>query len=155
MNKLPLAVLVVLLAAGALMWIWSTTAPEALVIDQARVRLAPGGGPQAGYFILQNHTSNPVRLQAASSPVFGQVMMHQASINNGQSQMQALDNGVLVNVGDSVEFAPGGKHLMLMNGQQALQVGDSVPIALEFVSLDSESETYILIHNFIVVPLNP
>ncbi len=155
MKKFPLALLVLLLAAGGMMWIWSTTAPEALVIDQARVRLAPGNGPQAGYFILQNHTRHPVRLQAASSETFERVMMHQTRIDNGQSSMQSLDNGILVGVGESIEFTPGGMHLMLMRGKQALQVGDTVSIALQFVSLGDESQTHTLNHDFVVVPLAP
>lgn len=153
MRKLTLALLTALLIAGGVLWIWTTTAPEALVIDQARIRLVPNAGPQAGYFILHNRTSGAVTLQAASSPVFGRVMMHQSRVQNGQSRMQPLDDGVLVAPGESIEFAPGGMHLMLLQAQQDLKVGDTVPVILEFAGHDQQTQSFT--HHFIVVPLTP
>lgn len=153
MNKPTLALLILLLAAGGLMWIWTTTAPEALVIDQARIRLTPGNGPQAGYFTLQNHTSKTITLQAASSPAFGRVMLHETRNQDGQSSMHHLDGGVRATPGESIEFAPGGMHLMLMNGQQTLQVGDSIPVVLG-IAVDGEPAQS-LSYDFTVVPLTP
>ncbi len=153
MKKITLALLTALLIAGGVLWIWTTTAPEALVIDQARIRLVAGSGPQGGYFSLHNRTSTAVTLQSASSPAFARVMLHQTRIRDGQSEMQSLQDGVTVAPGESIEFVPGGMHLMLMQALQPLQVGDSVPVVLEFAGQDQQVQSFT--HQFVVVPLTP
>lgn len=107
-------------------------AAGSLEVLQARVRLIPGGGPQAGYFTIVNHGPASVRLIGVSSPAFGRVMMHRSVVEGGMARMQALPDGVTVPAGGRVEFAPEGLHLMLMDARMALRVGQHVPIALHF-----------------------
>ncbi len=153
MRRITLGLLTMLLLFGGLLWVWLVDTPDGLTIDQARIRLVPGGGPQAGYFILHNNTRESLHLQAANSEVFGSVMLHQSRIQNGQSQMDALDAGVLVAARRSIEFMPGGMHLMLMRSNHTLEIGDSVPITLELAGSDNQIQ--FITHNFIVVPLAP
>jgi len=154
MKKISLVVLAILLLLGGLLWVnLIQTTAEDLTIQQARIRLLPGNGPQAGYFVLENNMSVSLRLQSASSEVFGQVSLHQTRIQAGQSRMQALADGVRVPAKDSVEFAPGGMHLMLMRAKQTLAVGDSVPITLALIDADQQVQQ--LTYDFIVVPLTP
>jgi len=91
----------------------------------------PGVAMMAGYMLLQNNTSRPQVLVAASSPGFESVMIHRTIVKDGlagmvhASQIELTPNASLI-------FAPGGYHLMLMNPKRALRAGDRVVINLEF-----------------------
>lgn len=151
MKKTGLVMLALTLLLSGLAWVWLVDQPEAIRVEQSRIRLLPGNGPQAGYFILHNDTSLMYRLLSASSPVFGHVMLHQTRIENDQAKMQALDEGVAINAGDSIEFAPNGMHLMMMQSTQLLEVGDLVPVTLQFNN--SQNEVQEMTYEFIVVPI--
>lgn len=153
MKKTGLVMLALTLLLSGLAWVWLVDQPEAIRVEQSRIRLLPGDGPQAGYFILHNDTSRMHRLLSASSPVFEHVMLHQTRIENDQARMQALDDGVVINAGDSIEFAPNGMHLMMMRSTQLLEVGDLVPVTLQFNN--SQNEVQEITYEFIVVPIAP
>ncbi len=91
----------------------------------------PGMTVMAGYMQLRNNTSRPQVLVAAGSPGFERVMIHRTMVKDGMagmvhaSQIELAPNG-------SLNFAPGGYHLMLMNPKQLLRAGDRVVINLEF-----------------------
>ena len=46
--------------------------------------------------------------------------------------MRPLDNGLTIEPGKIVEFAPGGYHLMLLGLKNPLKQGDKVPVTLKF-----------------------
>ena len=121
-----------LLLAGAIWWVSRMEPPEPIEVENARIRLVPGGGPMAGYMRLSNNTENVVRLVGAETPAFGSVMIHRTVIENGRARMEHQSGGVTITPGDSVEFKPRDLHLMLMRPQAELSVGDTVDIALEF-----------------------
>ncbi len=93
----------------------------------------PGAAMLAGYMALQNQSSQPQVLVAAKSPSFGAVMIHRTIVKDGMagmshtSQIELAPNATL-------NFSPGGYHLMLSNPRRALRVGDRVEIYLEFRS---------------------
>jgi copper(I)-binding protein len=100
-------------------------------ISDARIRWLPGDLPMAGYFVITSHAPGPLRLIGASSPVFGHLMLHRSIEEAGVERMVHVD-GVDLAPGESVAFAPGGYHLMLMHRTRALQVGEEVPVTLSF-----------------------
>ncbi|MGA9993308.1 MAG: copper chaperone PCu(A)C, partial [Thiobacillaceae bacterium] len=59
------------------------------------------------------------------------VMMHRTVHSGGESGMQ-LANNLKIRPGQTLHFAPGGYHLMLMNPARPMVVGDRVPVRLEF-----------------------
>ena len=59
------------------------------------------------------------------------VMMHMSMHKNGEASMMMVDK-IDVAPGKTVQFAPGGYHLMLMHRKKDLKVGDKVLINLEF-----------------------
>jgi periplasmic copper chaperone A len=109
----------------------STTAIADLEVSEAKLRLLPGDLPTAGYFTLTNKDSLPVTLTGAQSPDFAQVMMHRSSLENGMASMQHVKQ-VEVPAGNTLTFASGGYHLMLMERQRALALGDQVEVTLLF-----------------------
>ena len=100
-------------------------------VTNPRIRLLPGDLPLAGYFDVHNSGKQAVSLTGASSADFGMVMMHMSMHKNGEASMMMVDK-IDVAPGKTVQFAPGGYHLMLMHRKKDLKVGDKVLINLEF-----------------------
>ena len=110
--------------------------PPPVTVSEARVRWLPGDLPMAGYFGIVSHAPGPLRLVGASSPAFGEVMLHRSREASGMARMESV-HGVTLNPDLPFVFAPGGYHLMLMQRKRELQPGDEVPVTLEF----SDGET--------------
>lgn len=108
----------------------SVSAADVKVSD-AWIRIVPGGAPAGGYFVLHNGAMQPIVLVGARSAAFGRVMMHKTAEEGGVSRMQPVER-VEVIVGGKVAFAPGGYHLMLMQPNRKVEVGDQINITLEF-----------------------
>ena len=99
-----------------------------LVVAHAWIRAAPPGATMlAGYAVLKNAGDAPVVVIGASGADFGDVSLHESFSENGVERMRPLGN-VTIAPGASVEFVPGGKHFMLMDGKRELKSGDSVKI---------------------------
>ena len=101
-----------------------------VAVSDAWVRWLPAGLPMGGYMRLRNTGTRPLRLTGARSASFGRVMLHRSEITGGMARMVPVDT-VTVPAGGSVHFAPGGYHLMLMQGRN-VKPGDSVDIILQF-----------------------
>jgi len=101
-----------------------------LVVERAWIRAAPPGAMMlAGYAALRNDGDAPLVVIGADSVDFGDVSLHQTIEENGVEKMRALPRLELT-PGARVEFAPGGKHLMLMQPRRGLKEGDAVTIHL-------------------------
>jgi copper(I)-binding protein len=123
------AILALFLCAAAM------AAPE-VTARNARIRLLPGDLPLAGYVELTNRGKQPLTLLGASSPAFKTIHMHLSQELNGRSTMITLQ-GIEMNPGETLHFAPGGYHLMLMQRSRPLRVHDRVPITLKFAGNQS------------------
>lgn len=115
----------------ALLLAVSTTAMADLEINEAKLRLLPGDLPAAGYFILTNKGSQSVTLTGAQSPDFAQAMMHRSSRENGMARMKHVEQ-IEVAANATLTFASGGYHLMLLQRQRALSLGDQIEVTLLF-----------------------
>jgi len=134
--KLATAIVIgVTLLAGALWWVAQMAPGAALSVDNPRVRLVPGGAPMAGYMELGNHTAGEIRLIGARARGFARVMLHRSVIVDGQARMRPQDSGVTIAPGETVAFEPGGLHLMLIQPEADLAVGDPVDVVLRFDGL--------------------
>lgn len=129
------------LATTALLMVASTVAMADLQVSGAKLRLLPGNLPAAGYFTLTNASNQPVILTGAQSPAFAQVMVHRSSLENGMASMQHIAQ-VEVAAGETLKFASGGYHLMLMQRQRELALGDKVEANLLFADGQSLPVTF-------------
>lgn len=120
--------LVVLLALPLAL---AAQAEQALRLEEGRIRLLPEPLPLAGYFVLHNAGERPVTLIGAESPAFARAMVHQSVNDKGTARMQHVMK-LPIPAGETVRFAPGGYHLMLMQRRQALEEGEQVPLTLLF-----------------------
>ena len=106
----------------------SAHAAGLLVVEQAWIRTAPPGTAMlAGYAVLHNRGDEALSIDTVSSAAFASVSLHETSEENGVSKMRALPSLVIA-PGASVELAPGGKHLMLMQPSSEVAAGKSVNI---------------------------
>jgi copper(I)-binding protein len=100
-----------------------------LIVQNAWMRKAPGVDTAAVYFVLQNPGAKPVVVVGVRSPVASHVMIHESSTTGGQAQMRVYDR-LIIAPGKSVEFAPGGLHVMLSGFTRSVTIGQTVPLVL-------------------------
>lgn len=85
-----------------------------------------------GYLELTNTGRVSDRILGGSSPVAGRVEIHNMEMTDGIMKMRPVPEGVEIPVGETVQLAPGGYHLMLLDLKQPIAAGDMVQVTLEF-----------------------
>ncbi len=111
---------------------------KAANVSNGWFRALPNGLPAAGYFTLKNDGPKPIALIGAASPACGMLMLHKSEQIGGMSHMVKVDR-VDVPQGGSVNFAPGGYHLMCMHPGMAMKPGGKVSVTLKFADGNSIS----------------
>lgn len=103
-----------------------------LTVDAAWARPGTEGGMSAVYFRIENGTAAADTLDAVRSDAADAVEMHESfDADDGTRGMRPVD-AVPVPAGWQVAFAPGGLHVMLIQLNRELEVGDSLVVDLEF-----------------------
>ena len=122
----PLAFLA--LCACALVSPASAQAPADVRVERAWVRPSvPGQQGTGGYLSLTAREGR--RLVGASSPVAGVAEIHEMKMDGAVMRMRPAGD-IDLPAGKTVEFKPGGLHLMLMDLKHPLVAGTSVPLTL-------------------------
>ena len=104
-------------------------------IEQAYTRATMPGQQVAGGFMKIENKGGPAdQLISASSPVAGEVQLHEMSMEGNVMKMRQVKD-IAVPAGGSVELKPGGLHLMFMNIKAPLTSGETVPVKLKFAKL--------------------
>lgn len=119
--------LVCLLAVGGCAE--EATAP---MVSGAWARPAERGENSAVYFTIQNMPDDDVLLEARSD-VAGDVQLHRTSIDAAGSARMQQQNQIEIPANLTLEFAPGGLHIMLLNLLQPLVAGDAFELTLIFL----------------------
>jgi hypothetical protein len=109
----------------------SAASAAGVTVSDGWFRALPGTVPSGGYFTVHNAGDKPVSLTGASSPACGMLMLHKSETQGGVASMEMMD-GIDVPPRGSVQFAPGGYHLMCM--EPKMKPGVKVPVKLEFAS---------------------
>jgi copper(I)-binding protein len=102
-----------------------------LSVSNAWMRAVLSSRPAAGYFTLSNAGQQERVLVGATSPACGSLMLHRSLHESGQERMIMVDK-IPVPPGGTVEFAPGGYHLMCLSPSAEVAPGRSVPVTLHF-----------------------
>jgi periplasmic copper chaperone A len=103
-------------------------------IENAWVRaLPPTQKMTAGYLRLSNNGESAFSVVGASSDIAKMVEIHTTVEVEGLMRMQQLES-VAVGPGESVEFSPGGTHLMFMGLLRMPRPGEEVQICLQLAS---------------------
>jgi copper(I)-binding protein len=108
-----------------------------VTITNATVRLLPPGVPNtAAYFSIQNSSDTDQILIGASAELATKAEIHNHILVDDMMRMQQQSE-VVIKPGETVQFAPGGLHIMLFGLKQPLLEGQSVAISLQ--TQDGES----------------
>lgn len=121
MSRLILAVTSALLALSA--------HAASIKVEEPWARATAPGQPVGGAFMKLTSDAD-AQLVGASSPAAGMTQIHMMKMQNGMMIMREAKSLPLPK-GKTVELAPGGYHVMLMELKQPLKAGDSVPITLK------------------------
>jgi copper(I)-binding protein len=107
-------------------------AESPVVVHDAWVMEAPPGMKvMAAYRKIENSSANDHLLINVSSPQFQKVEMHRTVMESGIARMIHQEN-MKIERGKTLEFVPGGSHLMLIGPDSQPGKGDKVEIVLQF-----------------------
>ena len=118
----------------ALGWGFAAHAQNAKVgsvqIENAYTRATVPGQQAAGGFMKIENKGAADQLVSASSPVAGEVQLHEMAMDGNVMKMRQVKD-IAVPAGGAVELKPGGLHLMFMNIKAPLTAGETVPVKLK------------------------
>ena len=95
------------------------------------VRVAVPGQKATGAF-MSITAKDGARLVGASSPVAGVAEIHEMKMDGNVMKMRAIEGGLELPAGKTVELKPGGFHVMLMDLKAPLAKDASVALTLVF-----------------------
>ena len=114
-------------------------APAGISVTDGRMNLpAVAGNPGAVYFTISNDGDLDYNIRYASVQGAGSAMLHEMGEFNLAPVMEDVMQ-IPVPAGGSVEFAPGGKHVMAMDVDESLQAGGETEVTLTFLGGDKVS----------------
>lgn len=122
------------IALGLAMVVSSSALPAtpAITIENAWARPTAGAATTgAAYLTIKNNGSVADSLVGATTDVATAVAFHESKLEGSVMTMRSLDS-IPLQAGGTVEFAPGGKHLMLLGLKSALVAGKSFALTLRF-----------------------
>lgn len=118
-----------------------------LVIESGWIRAVPPvSTTTAGYFVVRNTGDAPLVLDGVSAEIAGAAEMHEMSANEDGTRSMHRLRDVEVAAGDSVAFAPGGKHLMLFRLARPLQAGESLPVCVSIRDAGTVCADFVVRH---------
>lgn len=91
-----------------------------------------GAAVGGGYLTITNTGTTPDRLVKGTSDVATGFEIHEMSMSGGIMKMRPLPDGLEIKPGATVEFKPGGYHLMFTGLKKPLEKGQRVNATLEF-----------------------
>lgn len=104
---------------------------EISVID-AWARPANQGDNSAVYFKINNPGLGTDTLLEAQTEVAAQTGLHKSEMNSQGVMSMHPQHQIDIPPDSQLEFAPGGLHVMLVDLQQDLRVGDTIELILRF-----------------------
>lgn len=136
MKKIILATfLLSLLQVGAI------AQEDGIVVSAEWARpILVAGRPGGAYFHVQNNGSEDDKLIRATSSISPRVEIHEHTMKDGVMRMSQV-MGIEVPAGSSIEFKPGGYHIMLFGTDKKYGVGDKIDLTLEFEKAGTVEKT--------------
>ncbi len=108
-----------------------SVAAQGITVKDAWVRTSVPGQMATGAFMKITAKENS-KLVALSSPVAGVVEVHEMKMDGDIMKMRAVEGGLDLPAGKTVELKSGGYHVMLMDLKAALPKDSMVPLTLVF-----------------------
>ena len=116
-----------------------------LKIGHPWVRATPkGAAVGGGYFKITNTGKELDRLVGGSAEAAGKFEIHEMSMEGGVMKMRPLPNGIVVKPGETVEFKPGGLHVMFVGLKTPFVEGQRVKGTLVFEKAGKVEVEYVV-----------
>jgi len=128
--RAALAAALALAAAGA---------SAQVTVKNAWIRATVPVQKASGAF-MQIVSAQDARLVAVATPVAGLVELHQMDMKGGMMNMRHVET-IDLPAGKTVELAPGGYHVMLLELKRQMRAGDTVPLTLVVEGKDKKRST--------------
>jgi copper(I)-binding protein len=125
-RLLPLSIILIITLALS-----ACGAQQELTVSDIWARPGIAEGNTGVFFIVDNPTTQDARLLSAVSDVAQAVELHKTTMTDGVMQMSPQEF-VAIPAGEQVIFQPGDLHVMLINLNRQLNVGDSFELTLNF-----------------------
>lgn len=126
------------LLASVAVLTFNAWAQPSVKVEDAWVRGTVAQQKATGAF-MRLTAQRDVRLVTASSPVAGVVEIHEMSMDKGVMRMRAI-SGLDLPAGRTVEFKPGGYHVMLLDLKAPVTADQQVPLMLVFEAQGGQRE---------------
>lgn len=124
----------------------SVFAAGKLEINDAWIRSAPPNAMMlAGYATLHNAGDAAITINAVTAEGFADTSLHETVMVGDVSQMRSMGDLVIA-PGASVAFAPGGKHIMLMQRIESSNRRPHVAITFSFADGGKQSADFAIRH---------
>lgn len=91
-----------------------------------------GASVGGGYFKITNTGATPDRLIGGTSDAAPRFEIHEMSVVDGVMKMRELPKGIEIKPGETIEFKPGGHHVMFVGLNKQLTQGGEVKATLQF-----------------------
>jgi len=106
-------------------------ADSGVTVQEAWARATPGAATNGAAYVTLAGGSQPDSLVGVSTSVAAMADVHETINDNGVMKMRSVP-AVPIPPGQTVTFAPGGTHIMLMGLKQPLTAGQNFPLTLTF-----------------------
>ncbi len=120
---------------GAVLFLMLATqsyANDSITVTNAWVADGPPGSTMyAGYLTIKNNYSNNIKLLTVTSSKFQNIEIHESQIVNHMAKM-VRQNGLTIKANSTIQFAPGGLHLMMILPKDAIQLDNKINLVLQF-----------------------
>lgn len=114
-----------------------------LTLERPWSRATPGGAKVGGgYLRITNTGTVSDRLTGGSFPLASKVEVHEMRLEGDVMRMKAVEGGLEIKPGATVELKPGGLHLMFMDLKEPLKEGQTVKGTLTFEKAGSIAVEY-------------
>ncbi len=100
---------------------------DSVWLGQAWMRAGAAGATTGAYAVIYNTRADSVSIIGATSVVADTVEVHESVQHDGMVHMEP-QMSLSIPAGDSVVFAPGGKHFMVRTLKRALSAGETVTV---------------------------
>ena len=111
--------------------IFSSNLNAEISVENEWARVTPSGTGSV-YMKIKNNGNSEDKLLSASSDKAGMVMIHRSIREGNISKMIHIHDGIAIPGNSEVSLKPGDYHIMLMNLDKNLSLGDKISVVLNF-----------------------
>ena len=108
------------------------TFQDLLIIKPHLRQPTPGAKAVGGFLTIRNQGKSAERLIAVKSLLSTEVEIHEMKLENDIMRMRKVEEGLEIQVGQSLTLEPGGNHLMFFDPNEDVLEGDTHKVTLIF-----------------------